>query len=323
MQRRVWIAFVILSVALMAGCTSIEDMIEEATQQDVTVSRTVHDSDSERGIKAATVVEAASITAGNFHSPGVVSIDLLAERIDVVRLGLADVRFFVKASVRNDSNVPAVVTFYAVPNGDPNGDPIAIGSLALNPNESARIENPGEMDQDAVTVDDNLHAVLDQLDENYEIIPAVLVQGSAAASVSVNWVQVAAMPAYLKSEDLSPGSLRTYGKNVKGIHECKLAGSVTNTGEEYADVQLFLNAGVESDEEEILIAERFLGPGEEVTGLDMTVEGGDDAIKDAFKRMIKGDDAGFDYVIVSQQPLQVKGNNLRIQCKLTVEADIF
>lgn len=323
MKRLVLVAIVVFGLSLLVGCTSIEDMIEEATQQDITVSRTVHNSDSERGIQSATVMEAATISSGHYHTPGVVKIDTLSERIDVSRLGLAEVRFFLKAHIRNESNWPAVVTFYAIANQDPDGDPIAIGSLSMSPNETVKIENAGELDQDALTVHANLASVFDQLDENYEIIPAVLVQGPASANVTVNWVQVAAMPVYLRSEAFSTGSMRSYKNNITDIHKCQLAGSVTNTGDEFADVKLYLTAGADEETVETLVAKRFLGPGEEITGKDMTIEGGNDEIKSAFKRIIAGDDSGFDYVVVSDQPLSVKGNNLRIQCKLTVEADIF
>ncbi len=323
MSRHIWIALLIMGLLVVSGCTDIEDMIEEATKQEITVSRTIHNDTSLRNFKSATVMEAVSVNVGSSLAAGAVGISTLAERIEVSRLGLGEVRFFIKGHFRNQSEHSALVTISAIPNGDPGGQPVVIGTVSLSAGETFQLENPNDMDQGSETIHENLSAVFCNLDEAYLVNPIVEVQGAASGKVAIDWIKFSALPTYWRVGDLSPGSLVSYKKNVKRVYKATLEGAVINNGDQLAEVRVYISQGKEIDPEDDLIAHAFLEAGEKIQGFEMLLDGGATKIKDAFENMVEGTAMTYDFVVVSKQPLEVKSKNLRIQAKLSVEADIF
>jgi hypothetical protein len=313
----------LVSFLALTGCNSIEDMIQEATQQTISISRTISNSTSERDIQSVTVAQGVMVAGGQAIPAGVASVDKLAERIEVTRLGLAEVRFFVRAYVVNNSKLAAFVTLYAIPNAEGTGEPMPIGSIALAPFEKREIMNPGDMDQGADTIHENLKAIFLSLQDDYELNPIIQVQGSNSQGVTADYVQLSAQPVLWDSELMSPGSLPSFKKNVKRVYDAKLEGSITNYGENVAEVKIYLTTDPEADLEDNLLAEAFMAPGETLAGFEIEVEGGGDKIKNAFEAMIGGQKLSQDFVVLSDDPFSVKCRNLRLHAKLVVEADIF
>jgi len=268
-------------------------------------------------------MEDVAVALGDRVAAGAVDISKLSERIDVYRLGLGEVRFFVKGYMRNHSDSPAFVTLSAVPNNSADGQPEMIGTVTLQAGEALELTNPSDMDQGSETIHENLAAVFGALGEGYVINPIVEVQGANQGEVIVDWIQLSALPAYWRTGILSPGGLTSYEKNVKRIYQAMLEGSVKNRGDQLAEVTVYISPKGATDMEESIIAHAFLEPDEKLQGYEMLVEGGATRIKEAFEKMVSGEDMHFDFVVVSEQPLAVKSRNLRIQAKLTVEANIF
>jgi hypothetical protein len=323
MYRHIWIAILFLGLIALSGCGDIEEMIEEATQQNITVTRTIHNSNSERDIKTATVMEAVSVAPGQAMAAGAASVDKLSERIEVSRLGLGEVRFFVRGHIRNLADTPALVTLSAIPNNNAALGEVNIGTITLLPGEDLRLENPSDMDQNSDSIHENMAAIFHNLDNDYTVNPVVEVQCAGNGGVIVDWVKFIALPTYWRTGELSPGGLMSYKKNVERIYDAGLEGSVKNTGDYLAEVLVYISDGKEIDPENDLIGHAFLEPGEKAEGFEILQSGGATKIKNAFKNMVNGQAMVYDFVVVSEQPLKVKSRNLRIKAKLTVQADIF
>ncbi|NLH50212.1 MAG: hypothetical protein GX444_16655 [Myxococcales bacterium] len=323
MNRNFWAVLILIAFLGLTGCNSIEDMIQEATQQTVSVSRTISNTTSERDIQSVTVVEGVNVAGGQAIPAGVAKVEKLADRIEVTRLGMAEVRFFVKAYVENNSKLAAFVTLYAIPNAEGIGEPMPIGNITLAPFEKREVVNPGDMDEGADTIHENLKAIFLALGDDYELSPIIQVQGSNSQGVTADFVQLSAQPVLWDSDLMSPGSLPSFKKNVKRVYDAKLEGSITNYGANVAEVKIYLTIDPEAPLEDTLLARAFLAPGETLAGYEIEVEGGGHMIKNAFESMIEGQKLVQDFVVLSEDPFSVKCRNLRLHAKLVVEADIF
>jgi hypothetical protein len=323
MTRTFGAFFILLSIFLLAGCGSIEDMIEDATRQEITISRTVHDSTSERNVPSATVVEAVSLYNADSIAIGPVSIDPIADPIEISRLGLGNVKFYVRGDLRNQGNSPAVVTFKVIPNNAPGVAPVTIGTITVPAKSRLDLDLPGDMDQDAETIHATLQGVVHQLDDAYLVNPIIEVAGGGGDRIDVDAIRIAAVPTYWREGVLSPGGIGSFAKDVEDVNAGALMGDVTNKGTFFAEVSVFLTSEDADATETELLAHAMLAPGEKIAGFDMLVDDGKAMIEDAFWQMVNGKKVNFDFVVVSEQPLKVKSNNLRLQAELVVQADVL
>ncbi|HPQ70702.1 MAG TPA: hypothetical protein PKW95_16375 [bacterium] len=319
MKRFVFLSLIIMGALLISGCGEIEEMIEEATERTVTIERTVLDNTKERDVKSVVVAESLELRYGT-QPAGAVNVEKLADRIEVSRLGLNDVRFYLEGQLRNKNSNPALVRISIIPNNS--GEPIQIGSVTLAGKEELYLHSLEDMDQSYETIHERLKSALHQLDTRYLINPVVQVEGDTDNGVAIYWLKLGAMPVYWMNEVMPSRSLSSYKDNLREIQDATLAGSITNHGEGYALVRLFLGTNEEVDPENDLIAEAMLAPGETRTGLEILVDGGAKKIKSAIKALINGNGLNRNFVIVSDTPLEVEGDNLAIKAKLVVGLDI-
>jgi len=314
----------LLFATTMLGCGDIEDMIEKATERTISIERTILDSTSERSVKSVTVVESIKVQHNDTYEVGMISIDDLAERIEVSRLGLGEVRYFVRGHIYNLSNEPALLRLTVIPNSEAGElSPVEIGSITLAPQEELYLEQMGEMDQSGETIHQRLQSVFHNLDERYLIDPIIQVEGDMEKGVHVSWLKLSALPVLWRTEAVPAGPLSSYKKNFRNVYDATLAGSITNKGTNLAEVSIYLGIGEEVDPEADLIAHAFLAPGETLHGFELLVEGGAARIRDSIEAMIEGETVHRDFVVVSTEPLTVKGKSLRLEAKVVVGVDVF
>jgi hypothetical protein len=323
-MRRVFrIVFCVLVIAVLAGCDQIEDWIEGYTEYTVAVSRTISDSTKERDVQGVVVAEDILVNSGNYRAAGPVSVEPLAEPIAVGQIGLGEVRYFMRGRFHNQSSQLARIHLYLVPNAGSGEDPVEIGSVTVNPHTEFTLNGPAGMDQDPETTHERLAGVFWMLDEQYLVNPVIFVQGANSAGVVVDRLELAASPMYWKTEEFDTASIQEYKDTVQRVKSATLEGTVRNYGDSPAKVVIYLTKGDEFDPDKDRIATAIIPGGVEVEGYQMLLEGAEERIRVAFEEMIDGANYGYDYVVLSERPLKVKGVNLRLQAKLAVVVDIL
>jgi len=318
------VAFIVVGGLLLTGCGDMKDMLEKATQRTTTVEYGILDSQSDSDVKSVLVAEGVNLASGDTQAVGEVNIDSLSERIEVSRLGLGDVTFFITGRLRNEGHVPAFITLAVIPaDGTVNPQPVEIGTVTLDALEDLTLTKPGDMDQSFDSIHQKLKAVFDSLDARYLINPVLNVQGSSEDGVVVQWLKVAALPMIWTSQKIPAGVLSSYKDNLRNIYDATLKGSITNHGDDVAEVRLYLGDDKIVDPEADLVALAYVAPGETMQGFDMLVEGGAAKIKDTFESLADGKAMTRDFIVVSTQPLKVKGDKLRIEAKVVVGLNVF
>jgi hypothetical protein len=319
MRNAVPVLFAAL-LLLVSGCGAIDDMIQDATRRTISISSTIHDSTTDRDVKSAVVMKNISVTGGNVQLVAPVSVEGLSERIDVARLGLADVQFFLRGQIRNETGQTAIVTIGAAPEGKPD-DAITLATVTLGPWRGLVLDTPADLGSAADAVDAALAAVLFKLDDTYSVFTAVKVDGTGA-SVTVDSLKLAALPVYWKTDALEESSLESYKKHIEDIKDVTLAGTVTNRGAGFAQVNIFL-----TEEEDplttTLVATATLAPGETIAGYDMMIDEAGGLIEDAFWGVVDGKRFDVDFVILSPDPFTVESDRLRIEASIVVSASVF
>lgn len=325
MKTATWLIF-ILTALMVAGCGAIEDMIQDATARTFTVSRTIHDSTSDRSFKSVLVIDELTVRSGGYKAGGAVSLEELADRIDVSRLGLADVDFFLRGSLENRSSQMAFVTVAAVPNGQLD-QVVELGTLTLGPRQLLRLEGPNDAGAAAAQINANLADLLGQLDDTYQVNVVIDVNSAGAEGVLVHQLRIAGQPVYLRSREIDADGVDDHGGKLTGIHGATLTGTVTNAGNGPAEIYVYLalenEGGSDLEPRYVLVAETLLDPGATAAGEDMMIEEAGANIESAFKRLIDGQTVAYAFVAVSDEPLTIHSDNLRAEIKIDVEADIF
>lgn len=310
-----------IALFLVAGCGTIEDMIEGATARTIQVEQSIHNTTSERGAKSATVVEDLLLTNGQSRNLGPVSVSELADAIDVATLQIGATRFWMELDMRNRGNTAASVTLTLVSGGD--GEVIDVLTLPLSAGQNASVGAPTELTAASEAMHKRLLAVFDGVGEQYLVTPIVTVQGGDANGVYIDRVELCALPTYLRSELLSPDELSAYSRHIEGVHDAKLSGTMTNEGAAVAEVRFYLSGLEGLDPASDLIAQAYLSPGETIEGADLLLDGGEGRIEQAMEDVIDGDEKIYDFTIVSAAPIKVRSDDLRIEIAVDVEADIF
>jgi hypothetical protein len=311
------------ATVLLAGCGDLQNLIEGATRRTVTIHQSISDSTKERGNDYATLMNDQSIAAGQARTAGRISLDDLAEQIDVASRGLGNVRFFISGRFRNFGGGAATVTIYLAPNPESGQAPAPqlICSFGLAPGQTRKLASPEDLNPGADEIDARLKAVLATLDDSLLVLPVVQAQGSG---VAVDFLQIATLPFYWSGDEMDPSQYDQYADSVKEIGDGEIKGSVSNLGGDVAEVSLYATDKSDPDApESTLVGYALLSPGQTAEGSEMLVEGGDEEIKNAFKALLDGRVMAYDYIITSPSPLKVQADNLRVQVNIVVEAQLF
>lgn len=311
---------IFLFTLMMAGCGEIEDMIEGATARTITAHQTVHNTTSERSPRSVAIADDIVMTNGQTRSLGAISLDEMTDPLEVSRMGIGSVFFYLRLAVRNRGNSAARLELSIAPNGT-NQTAIVVAIYNLSAGQTLIVDEPLTTKFGA-TLHRNLKMIYDQLDDNLVIAPSLRVTGGDSSGVEIAQIKVAATPTYWRSEDYQSGKYEGYKDNIDGIHDAKLTGQMTNLSDGAAEVRIYVSVGDAIDLENDLIAQYVLQPGETVQGEDMLLEGGGERIKQTFKDAIDGDMARYDLSIVSAEPIAVDSDSLQLEIKIDVKVDI-
>ncbi len=323
MKRSITIIAALSAILVLSGCSAIENMLNGLTRQTITASRTIADTTDQTVVQTANFAPAMTVIGDQPTPVGVANLYSLAESMEIFTEGLANVQFFVLGHFHNLSDQPAVLSLLASPNVD-GSTPALLASLTLQPGEDIIIDSPGQMDQSATAVSQNIQSVLRQVNDQYAITPSVQAQGAGDCGVEMDSVQIATQSVYYETRTFTPGNLSEYQQDVVNVQNGTLVGTVTNTGTQSAELNLYImNDATPSDPLGSQVAHVVLGPGEVVDAQQIMTDIGGAQISSAFQTLIDGQSITGAMVIVSDDPLSLIFSNLSIQVPLVVEAKIF
>lgn len=322
MKNILVLSVLFLAAAWLSGCSAIEDMINDQTARTLDLSQQIQNKTAERSPHHATIVENLTIMSGQTITAPAVSAADLDEAIGVASGDLADTFFFLAARVRNLGSTAAKVDVALIPN-DASGTAVYIAPIYVGANQTLDIDLQDPFITGADVINDRIVQVVSQLDENYLLVPVVALQGGSGAGVVVDQLKITALPTYLRHEDLSETSIGDYSNHIDRIYDTKLLGSITNLGAASAQIRMLLTEGEGDDAVSTLVAEAVLDPGQTITAEEMLVEGGNELIEKGLEAVVDGDTVFYDYAMVSLDDLVVKSNDLRVETKVDVSANIF
>ncbi|HPM76466.1 MAG TPA: hypothetical protein PK961_05190 [bacterium] len=319
---KTWFTLIALSLfaLMLVGCGEIEEMIEGATERTITAYQTVHNTTSERSPRSVAIAEDIIMTSGQTRPLGTVSLEEMTDPLEVSRLGIGTVFFYLRLAVHNRGNSAARLELSIAPNGaNQTATVVAIFNLAAG--QTLIVDEPSAT-QFGAALHRNLTTVYDQLDDNLVIAPSLRVTGGDSSGIEIAQIKVAATPTYWRSENYQSGKYEGYKDNIDGIHDASLTGQMTNLGAGAAEVRIYVSVGDVIDSENDLIAHAVLQPGETIQGEDMLLEGGGERIKQTFKDAIDGDLARYDLSIVSAESIAIDSDSLQLEIKIDVKVDI-
>ncbi len=311
-----------LFLIVLAGCGSIENMIEKATEREVTFYNTILDSEKDGDVKAVLVAHNLDARLGHIAATGEKEVSDLTDQIEVARLGIGEVCFYVKGRLINQGHLAATVRLFVAPGASADNLPaVEIGSVTLRGIEDYTLEKPGDMDQDAADVHERLSEVFFSLDDRYLVNPVIVAQGNGEDGVYIEHLELAAVPVLWRTRALETSALSGYSENIRELKEATLEGSITNNGTDLAEVRLYLSRN--ADEVGELVAQGYVQPGQTLHGYELLAEGGEGQIKKAMKSMIEGDGVRSDFIVVTSNPMLVSGDRFRLQATVIVGLDVF
>lgn len=318
-------ALIMLAVALaLTGCGEVADLLDGTVEKSVTLNRVFHDGISERNVQHALIVEAVRVSGGQAIPTGLVSLETLADRIDIDQSGEADVQFFVEGHLRNKSALAAQLTIFAISESDPALAPREVGSITLAAGETRELTGADELDQTPEEIDARLRELFATLGANFQLTPIIQVTGGDQEGVAVDWIFFSSMPAYRHTEEMfDPAEVGQYRKNIKSIDKVRLTGTIANDGANLAEVRLYLSSQAVPNPETDLVAQATIMPNEQIYGEDLLLADGAKIITERLKNVLDGGDAFYTLVIVSRDPLKVQSDRLQLAIQVTAEREIF
>jgi hypothetical protein len=304
----------------VCGCNVLNQLVGDMTRQTVDISQTISDSSTTSQYSLAVIADNVTIGAGQAQTIGPESVSYLSDPIEISRLQLGQVAFFLTYDIRNLGNRAANVVVSISPN-DPSQPEIGITTIAVGAQQSANVGLDQTLDSTTRAIDTQLKEALNQLDGNAVAYVHFAVEGGDGDGVLIEQLGIAAPPSYLHTQHISAGLPSAV--KIDRVYDTQFLGAMTNNGAAAAEVRFYLRRSdlVDTPDDPVGMAE--VQPGETVTADQMLATGGSDLIQRAFDEVAGGDDVYYYLTIVSPQTIQFMGDDLRIDAEVEYELHPF
>ncbi len=323
MKRLPAILAIFAASATLSGCNAFNQLVAGNARQSFTVSDTVSDFTAKADVQSVVVLNENLLTNGDTLAGSPVSLASLAPVIEAGREGLGGVQFFIRAQFSNQDASQAVAGVFAAAQGPTASAPRLIGTVTLGPSATSTPIFPGQMNQSAAAVDGNLKAIFAQMDGQYSLIPGLAVEGGGPNGVDVAGVEIAAAPVYIQTTPVAPAGVPGYANVVEDVAGGTIGGEATNNGVGLAQVDIYLANQPPFQPATDLIAHGVLAPGETATGAQLMTPIAADRIRQTVYALIDGAQPLYEFVVASEQPVNVTFTHLVVTATVVATAKVF
>jgi hypothetical protein len=317
-MKKTLMSFAVIAVLMVAtaGC-GIEEMFEDLTTREVSISTLIYDGAPTRSVGWSNFAELKVVTAGSQTN---LDGDLAEIHPNLIfyRQDVAPELVEVEGQIRNLANSDVSMTLTLV-NPDVENSDVYLGTIVVPAGKLIDIAYSNGFEETPDQVEEAIYTFFHaNPDLKYARIVADT-QGNAGAALKIVYLDLIATPTFRSALPMSGNLAGGYSGNVKSILSVSMTGTVENQGTE--DLRFIMVIAKQSQDPNIkekLIADGIVPPGKKVDVSRLILEEGLPHLKSALKDALDGNNLENNIILISEAKVEADLRSLQVKSELRV-----